>query len=93
MDDNDWFNCTIHSLFMAVWMVLLYQLSEWYNSVCTTRACLFITGFFQSYSVTIVVSQFIIGTTVSLLTEPITLGSAVSLFSKKVAPDVQGRHA
>ena len=45
------------------------------------------------FSVTIVVSQFIIGTTVSLLTEPITLGSAVSLFSKKVAPDVQGRHA
>ena len=35
-------------------------------------------------------SQFVIGTTVILLTEPITLGSAVSLYSKLLRPDVQG---
>ena len=34
--------------------------------------------------------QFLIGTTVILLTEPMSLGSGVSLFSKKLNPEVQG---
>lgn len=38
------------------------------------------------------VIQFVIGTTVVLLTEPITLGSAVSLFSKLLEPEVQGKN-
>ena len=34
--------------------------------------------------------QFVIGTVVVILTEPISLGSGVSLFSKLLQPEVQG---
>ena len=43
------------------------------------------------FSGILVVSQFVIGTIVVLLTEPITLGSAVSLYSKLLQPEIQGR--
>ena len=39
----------------------------------------------------LVVSQFVIGTAVILLTEPVTLGSAVSMYSKLLQPEVQGK--
>ena len=37
-----------------------------------------------------VLPPFLIGTTITLLTEPISLGSAVALLSKKLKPEVQG---
>ena len=51
-------------------------------AVCVICDCLLMSD--------VVLPQFLIGTTVILLTEPMSLGSGVSLFSKKLNPEVQG---
>ena len=49
-----------------------------------------LAGVFIGTLVTLIAVQFIIGNIVICLNEPVSLGSAVSLFSKLLHPQVQG---
>ena len=81
----------IAQIISCAWLLLWFYFMETVNGKHIAFFLICVCLLIFIVLVTIVVSQFVIGTTISLLTEPISLGSAVSLFSKKVAPEVQGR--